>query len=139
MTEKIITLLFFLGSLTYLSWAQELTFGTLGSPKSGFLPTLAGTIALLLSLTLFCSPLQSKSTNEQEKVDWTKFIFIIIGLLFYILILKIIGYFAATFIFLFYLLKVADTSGWIFPLIISLGSSATFYLLFAYYLKVTLP
>lgn len=139
MSEKIITLLFFLGSITYLSWAQELTFGTLGSPKSGFLPTLAGTISLLLSLALYCIPVQSKSTNEQEEVDWTKFIFIIIGLLFYILILKIIGYFAATFIFLFYLLKVSDTSGWIFPLLISFGSSVTFYLLFAYYLKVTLP
>lgn len=139
MTEKIITLLFFLGSITYLSWAQELTFGTLGSPKSGFLPTLAGIMAFLLSLALFCSPLQSKSNEKAEEVDWSKFIFIIIGLLFYILILKIVGYFAATFIFLFYLLKVADTSGWFFPLLISFGSSATFYLLFAYYLKVTLP
>lgn len=139
MTEKIITLLFSLGSITYLFWAQELTFGTLGSPKSGFLPNLAGTTAFLLSLALFCGQLQSKRTDEQEKVDWTKFLFIIIGLVFYILILKIVGYFTATFIFLFYLFKVADTSGWISPLLISFGSSATFYLLFAYYLKVTLP
>jgi putative tricarboxylic transport membrane protein len=139
MTEKIIIFLFLLGSIAYLFWAQELTFGNLGSPKSGFLPTLAGTAALLLSLFLFYSRLQSKKANEQEKVDWTKFLFIIIGLLFYIMILKYIGYFAATFIFLFYLLKVTDTSGWIFPLLISFSSSAIFYLLFAYYLKVTLP
>ena len=92
-----------------------------------------------MSLTLFYSELQSKKTRRKEIVDWTKFLFIIIGLLFYIIILKIIGYFAATVIFLFYLLKVADTSGWIVPLLISFGTSVAFYLLFVYYLKVTLP
>jgi putative tricarboxylic transport membrane protein len=139
MTEKIIIFLFLLGSTVYLFWTQELTFGTLVAPKSGFLPTLAGVSALLLSLILFYKQLQAKKTNNPEKVDWTKFLFIIIGLLFYIMILKLIGYFAATFIFLLYLLKVTDTSGWIFPLFISFSSSAIFYLLFAYYLKVTLP
>jgi putative tricarboxylic transport membrane protein len=139
MAEKIITLFFLLGSIVYLSVAQQFTFGTLGSPKSGFLPSLSGTIALLLSLTLLYKQLRSSKSSVQDKVNWIKFIFIIIGLLFYISFLNSIGYFAATFIFLFYLFKVADTAGWLMPLLVSFSSAAIFYLIFANYLSVTLP
>lgn len=139
MTERMILLLFLFGSLSYLHWAQEFTFGTLSSPKSGFLPALAGMIALCLSLILLFSHFRTKNIKQQDRVDWTKFLFLIIGLLFYIMILNIVGYFIATFIFLAYLFKIADTAGWFSPLSISFCSSAIFYLLFAYYLKVTLP
>jgi putative tricarboxylic transport membrane protein len=139
MAEKIMTLFFLLGSIFYLFFAQQFTFGTLESPKSGFLPTLSGITALLLSLILLYKQFRSNKSPMQDKVNWTKFIFIIIGLLFYISVLNIIGYFAATFIFLFYLFKVADTSGWLMPLLVSLSSSAIFYIIFANYLSVTLP
>jgi len=139
MAEKIITLFFLLGSIVYLFFAQQFTFGTLGSPKSGFLPSLAGITALLLSLTLLYKQLRSNQTSVLDKVNWTKFIFIIIGLLFYITFLNMIGYFAATFILLFYLFKVADTAGWRMPLLISFSSATIFYFIFANYLSVTLP
>jgi putative tricarboxylic transport membrane protein len=139
MIEKMISLLFLIGSLTYLYWAQEFTFGTLGSPKSGFLPNLAGFTAFLLSLLLIFRQFRLKKTKNKEAVDWTKFLFILIGLVFYLMILNIVGYFVATFIFLFYLFKAADTSGWGFPLVVSFCSSAAFHLLFTYYLKVALP
>jgi putative tricarboxylic transport membrane protein len=138
MIERIISLFFLFGSIFYLYEAQQLTFGTIGSPKSGFLPLLAGAIAVLLALTLIVKQLVTKTTTEQDKVDWTKFLFVIIGLLFYIMVLNIIGYFCATFIFLFYLFKVFDTAGWIIPLIIASGGSTVFYLTFRY-LSITLP
>jgi hypothetical protein len=125
--------------MAYLYLAHGLTFGTLGSPKSGFLPTLAGTITLVFSLILLCRQSHFREKKAQLPVDWTKFLFIIIGLLFYIIILNSIGYFFATFILLFYFFKLGDTVGWVFPLVISLCSCAVFYLLFSYYLKVTLP
>lgn len=139
MAEKLIILFFLLVSMGYLFFAQQFTIGTVSSPKSGFLPNLAGIIALLLSLSLLYKQLQSKKKSILDKVNWTKFIFIIIGLLFYISFLNIIGYFAATFIFLFYLFKVADTEGWIMPLVVSFSSSALFYIIFANYLSVLLP
>lgn len=139
MIEKIITLLFLLGSSLYLFFAQHLTFGTLGSPKSGFLPNLAGSVAVLLSLVLVFKQIGSKETTSNEKVDWTKFIFIIIGFVFYITSLSNIGYLPATFIFLFYLLKVTDTSGWRNPLLIAVVSSFMCYLVFERYLAVPLP
>ncbi|EIW16295.1 MULTISPECIES: tripartite tricarboxylate transporter TctB family protein [Pelosinus] len=139
MIEKIISLLFLISSLTYLYWAQEFTFGTLSSPKSGFLPNLAGVTALLLSLLLIFRQFQSKKTTNKEAVNWIKFLFILIGLMFYLMILTIVGYFVATFLFLFYLFKLADTSGWRVPLAISFCASSAFHLLFTYYLRVALP
>ncbi|AIF53013.1 tripartite tricarboxylate transporter TctB family protein [Pelosinus sp. UFO1] len=139
MAEKIITFFFLLGSSSYLFFAQQFAFGTLNSPKSGFLPTLSGILALLLSLILLYNQLRSNKKVVLDKVNWTKFIFIIIGLLFYVSFLNIIGYFAATFIFLFYLFKVADTEGWLMPLLVSFSSSAIFYLIFANYLSIPLP
>lgn len=139
MTEKIITLSMLSGSIAYLFFAQQLTFGTLQLPKSGFLPTLAGIIGIIVAMILFCKELYSKEIQVYAKVDWTKFIFIIIGLLFYILLFNVIGYFASTFIFLFYLFKIADTTGWIIPFVMALTSSTLFHLIFKSYLAVTLP
>ena len=139
MTEKIITLFLLLGSTVYLYLARQLTFGTLQSPRSGFLPTLAGVTAVLVALVLLFNQWQSKKPTKKSNVDWTKFIFIFIGLLFYITIFNVIGYFAATFIFLFYFFKISDTAGWILPFIMATGSSTVFYLLFKYYLAVPLP
>lgn len=139
MTERLITLSLLCGSSIYLFFAHQLTFGTLQLPKSDFVPTLAGSTAVFLALLLIGSQFQAKSTTTQKEVNWTKVIFFIIGLLFYIILFNIVGYFAATFIFLFYWFKIADTKGWILPFIMALASSTVFYLIFKYYLAVTLP
>ena len=138
MAEKIVTLCFFLGSILYLFFAQQLTFGTLRSPKSGFLPVLAGGVAIIL-VVFIINQLWAKQAQEREKVDWTKFIFVILGLSFYIISLFMIGYFTATFILLLYLFKVADTVGWIVPIVAAAGISLSFYFLFDRFLAVTLP
>lgn len=139
MTEKIMTLFFLLGSIVYLRLAGQLTFGTLQSPRSGFLPILAGITAVIVALLLVFNQLRSKESIPKDNVDWTKFIFILIGLLFYITTFNIIGYFTATFIFLFYLFKIGDTKGWIVPFMMAAASSTVFHLLFKYFLAVTLP
>jgi hypothetical protein len=139
MTEKIVTSFFLLISIGYLCLANQLTFGTLQSPRSGFLPILAGVTAVVVSLLLIAKQVRSKQAATNEKANWTKFSFILIGLLFYITLFNVIGYLTSTFIFLLYLFKIADTTGWRLPLLLSATSSAIFYLLFKYYLAVTLP
>ncbi|HWR08122.1 tripartite tricarboxylate transporter TctB family protein [Sporomusa sp.] len=138
MAERIITLSFLLGSIIYLFAAQQLTFGTIESPKSGFLPNLAGFVGIVLALVLLFNQ-RCTEMVKQDTVNWTKFLFIIIGLLVYITILNTIGYLTAAFIFLLYLFKVADTMGWIVPIAMAAGTSVIFYLVFGHYLAVTLP
>ena len=139
MAERFVTLLIVLCSTIYLLEARSLTFGSLASPKSGFVPILAGTVTLSISLWLLAKQIFSSKRSTPERIDWTKFIFIIIGFLFYTMILDNIGYFPATGLLLFYLFKVPDTQGWIFPLVLASGCSLAFYLLFANYLAIPLP
>lgn len=140
MAERMVTLFFLLGSSIYLFGAQQLTFGTIDSPKSGFLPNLAGLAGITLSVVLLVINRRClKKPAKQDMVDWTKFIFVIIGLIVYITVLNIIGYLAAAFIFLLYLFKVADTGGWLVPIAMAGICSLIFYLVFGYYLAVTLP
>lgn len=139
MPEKILTFFFLLISSSYLYFAKQLTFGNLQSPRSGFLPILVGIAAIIISCFLLFKQRDKKQSTTENSVDWTKFIFILIGFIFYITLFHIIGYFFTTFIVLFYLFKIADMSGWILPLSVAFGSSASFYLLFKYYLAVALP
>lgn len=139
MAEKAITITLFLGSIVYLFEAHQLTFGNLQSPKSGFLPMLTGIIATLVAILIISNKFHTKKSTILSEVDWTRFIFLIIGLVFYIMIFNIAGYFSATFIFLFYFFKISDTRGWLLPFFMALLSSSIFYILFKYYLAVTLP
>lgn len=139
MTEKIVTCFFLLGSSVYLYFAGQLTFGTLASPRSGFLPILVGITATVVSLFLAFRQFQTKESAASSHVDLTKFTFILIGLIFYITVFNIIGYLSATCILLFYLFKIADMAGWFLPFTLAAASSSAFYFLFKYYLAVTLP
>jgi len=138
-TERILTLFFLLVNCTYLLYALQLTSGNLQSPKSGFLPLLTAVTALILILLIIIRQRSLKILSIAKNVDWTKFLFIIIGLFFYIIILDVIGYFAATFILLLYLFKIGDIMGWLLPFTLTVTSATLFYLLFNYYLAVPLP
>lgn len=139
MAEIMVSLFFLLLSLIYLFFAQDLTFGTLGAPKAGFLPMVAGGIAVVLSLMLVIKLVLQNRVKVTDATNWRKFILIIAGLVIYITILDVVGYFFATFIIMFYLLKVTDTIGWACPLFIAAGVSVVGYLLFREYLNVYLP
>jgi putative tricarboxylic transport membrane protein len=139
MAEKIMAVLFLILSLSYLFFARDFSFGTLGAPKAGFLPTLAGIVATVLSLAIIFKQILLREEPEAEGTDLRKVIFVTLGLLCYAVILGIVGYLAATFVILLYLFKVTETVGWITPLCLSLGISLGSYLLFKQYLGVFLP
>ena len=140
MAEKLLTTLFLLASIFYLSCARHFTFGTLQSPQSGFLPTIVAYFAIIVSCILLGKQFYNKRSENAPPVAWKKFISTLIGLIFYISVFKSLGYFAATFIFLFYLFKITSKqSNWWIPLLIALISALGFNLIFKYYLAVALP
>lgn len=139
MTEKLTTLFLLTSSAAYLYHANQLAFGTLLNPMAGFVPILAGVIAVFTAIFVLFQQFRGKKAPVAEAVNWSKFIFISIGFLFYVAIFNRVGYFAATFIFLFYLFKVTDIVGWRFPFLFSLGTATILYILFKQYLSVALP
>jgi putative tricarboxylic transport membrane protein len=139
MAGKVMAVLFLILSLSYLFFARDLSFGTLGAPKAGFLATLAGMMATGLSLIIAFKEMLAREEAEAERTDLRKVIFVTIGLLYYLVILGVVGYLAATFMIMLYLLKVTDTVGWSVPLCLSAGISLGCYLLFKQYLGIFLP
>lgn len=140
MAEKVLSLLLLLSSFAYILLARELSFGTMYSPKSGFLPTLTGILAAILSVSIVIGQLLKKqSDTETDVVNWRKFVFVLIGLVFYVVLLGSMGYILATFIITFYLLKVTDTPGWISPCFISVGNALGVYFVFKTFLQANLP
>lgn len=139
MAEKAVTSFFLLFSCGYLYFANQFAFGTLQEPMSGFVPTLAGISGIFVSLLLLYRQFRGKSDlPAAEGADWTKFIFILIGLFFYLLLFKMLGYFMSTFVFLFYLFKLSEPEGWFAAFLFSLISAGTLDYLFKL-LHVTLP
>lgn len=97
MAEKLIAT-FFLGfSLIYTHTALGMSFGSFLAPKAGFLPVIAGCAAVCLALILLIGVLFQKEISNS--MNWSKLVFVVIGIFVFILLLKYAGYMAAVFIF----------------------------------------
>lgn len=136
MTETRITGFFLIISIIYTYNACSLSFGSFMAPKAGFLPVIAGCLAVALTLVQLMLCMRKKSEGG---IQLRKLVFIIIGMIVYILLLKFAGYVFAVFISLFYLLKVTETEGWFFLCLFSAGTAVGFYVLFGILLGSNLP
>lgn len=139
MSEILITSLLCLGSAFYLYLSSRYPFLIGSYPSVGFMPVLEGIATFLLSLTMLVRRLRAHLALAEDKANWRKFSFILVGFLFYVAVLNLLGYFFTSFLFLFYLLKVTDTAGWKLPFCIAFVSSTAFYLFFQKLLGLTMP
>lgn len=139
MTEIFVTAFLCLSSAFYLYLTGKYAFGSALHPSTGFVPTLEGVAVFLLSFLLLLLQLKGYLTPAAEKIHWKKLLFLLIGFLFYAVVLKLFGYFFTTFFFLFYLFKITDTSGWRSPFYFAIGTSLAFFLIFQSILGIALP
>ena len=136
MVETRITGFFLIISIIYTYNACSLSFGSLMAPKAGFLPVISGSLAVAVTLVQLMLCMRNKS---EGCIHLRKLVFIIIGMIVYILLLKLAGYVFAVFISLLYLLKMTETEGWVFPCLFSVGTAVGFYVLFGILLGSNLP
>ncbi len=134
---------FFLAiSLVYLFLVKDMSFGSLTGPKSGFMPIIAGVGALVLSAINLYKVARRKRTADDhlllDRAGFLKLAIFVAALIGYLASLKYIGFFPATFITLFILIKLS-TSKWRMPLIVSLSVTTAFYLVFSLLLGIQFP
>lgn len=143
MSEKLVVIFFLVTTTLYTHSAFQLSFGCLQAPKAGFLPVVTGCIAVTLALSLCIATLfrkgRRKAANIPNDINWRKLLFLIIGMIGYVILLNLIGYLLATIVILFYLFKVAETEGWVFPCLFSVGIALSFYVVFYELLGTNLP
>ena len=137
MIERKLSYLFLLISVGYTMHAAKLSFGALSSPRAGFLPTIAGGVAIILALMIVAG--KDDEESQYMQFHWQKFFLITIGLFFYLVCLFVIGYIMATFLIMLYLLKSMELQGWSRAILISAAVAVGFYELFGVLLSITLP
>lgn len=133
MIERALSAFFLLFSLGYLYAATGFSFGSLSSPKSGFLPMVAGTAAALLALINLVGVFRkgdARATISRAVLAKIGLFSAVIGL--YLVLLKVAGFAAATFVALLLLLKVTKTKGWLLPVLVAGGVAVGAKLTFGY-------
>ena len=129
-------------SAAVISEALELEVGTPTSPGSGFMIFGAAAVLGLLALHQFVKSLRSqkpKSAATAESIHWGRILIVILANVFYITLLRSVGYLLCTFLFLFILLQILERGKWI-PRLVGAGfTSFLTYVLFARLLQLNLP
>lgn len=141
MGEKVVNGFLLLCSMAYLSLASTLSFGSMSYPKAGFIPTIVGSLATIITALLFIKSLRGKGDAKDVKldIDLKKSLLLIAVLLLYIGVMMLAGFIAASFITLLAIFKICAIKGWLKPIMISLVGSVGFYLIFDTLLGVKLP
>lgn len=105
-------------------------------------PLGLGILLILLSLRLFWETLKKKGTSATaaaEKLNYRRFLLILAATFLYVLLLEILGYVIATFLFLAFAFRVMGSASLVKAALIALVFSAGVYYLYVYLLQGTLP
>jgi len=136
-------LAWFLLGLVYCLGAIKYKLGTFQVPGPGFMPFLAGVLLALLGLILFFSAARkAKSSTDESSPDKDKvrnLLFPLGALVFYALFLERLGFLLDTFLFLFFLFKMAKPKIWVWPVVLSALIVTAAHFLFSVFLQTPFP
>ena len=130
--------------------STDLRIWSRSGPGAGFFPLIIGLIICLLSLILLLQYILSKRAGdkaqaaprgipEEERPALIKVFSYLLLMVLYGVLMKSLGFFLTTFLFLFVILKYTERQGWRRTLLIGSIATVASYLLFETYLGVPLP
>ena len=137
--------LWFVLGLGICAESIRLNLGTLHKPGPGFLPFLTGaflgTLGLILGLSSVSNEFKEEDSGNKTWIKGKeKNILLPLSALFgYILLLDFLGFLFTTFVFLFFLFKLAEPKRWFFPLYLAGGTAVLSYLIFSVWLQCQFP
>jgi hypothetical protein len=139
--DRIVSTVFLIFSCLIMIESVRLKLDDIRDPGPGFVPFFLGLTLAILSIIAFIFP------DTQKKMvafwnDWQKgrvIIFIFAGLVVYLLLVKILGFYIDTFLLMTFLLKMSGEKGVKRPLLVSLLTVGVTYLLFQKLLFIPFP
>ncbi len=139
--DRIVSAVFLVFSCLIMIESVSLKLDTIREPGPGFVPFVLGLTLAVLSIIAFIFP------DRQGKMaafwnDWQKgwvIIVIFAGLVVYLLLVRILGFYIDTFLLMTFLLKTFGEKGIKRPLIISLLTVGFTYLFFHKLLFIPFP
>lgn len=141
-TNKIVSVTLVLIGILYLYLGRNLRFGSWASPKTGFMPRVAGVAMVFLSVINAIVELRKEDEIPEElrAVNWLKAFLYIFTCFAYVFMLQLgFGYIIATPICLLAMIKFTGIKGWFIPILTTVLVTAFFYGVFNVVMGVYLP
>ncbi len=139
--DRIVSTVFLVFSCLIMIESVRLKLDDIRDPGPGFVPFFLGLTLAILSIIAFIFPDTQKKTVAFWN-DWQKgrgIIFIFSGLVVYLLLVRILGFYIDTFVLMTFLLKMSGEKGVKRPLLVSLLTVGVTYLLFHKLLFIPFP
>src|SRR5919106_5126942 len=94
--------------------SMKLPFGTLSAPAAAFFPAVLAALLAMTALLALVSALRSSDETaiEPERLRWKKIFLTVGSLLVFALLFESLGYLAATFLFIVFLLRAVEQKSW---------------------------
>ena len=141
-TNKIIASCLVLFAVWYLFVARNMKFGSWNSPKTGFMPKVAGVGMLFFAFINLIAEWRKPDEIPEElrEVDWIKAVLYIGTCIVYVAMQRLgFGYLIATPVCLLAMIKFTGIKGWKVPIITTILVTAFFYGVFHVVMGVYLP
>jgi hypothetical protein len=130
--DRIVSAVFLVFSCLIMIESVRLKLDDIHEPGPGFFPFFLGlTLAVLTILSLFFPDLRKKEVLFWK--DWQRgksTLYVFVGLIAYLLLFRILGFYIDTFLLMFFLQKVSGEKGYRRPFLVSLLTMGITYLLF---------
>ena len=129
--------------VVFLVYNLNYPLGQWANPGPGVFPLMVGGVWVILAAWQLVYVLRKHEVPSkeilQENKGKTKALFMIAALVFYLLIVKGVGFFITTFLFVIICSRLAGAKEWGRPIALSIGVNLFCYLLFGTWLKLSLP
>ncbi len=123
--------------------SYRLGLGKLQMPGPGYFPFGASVLFAICSAVAFVTSMRRKSgdvrAGSPEPLHWWNIVFVLGGMLGYILALDWLGFLLCTFMLLILVIRFVARQGWVFSLTVSLIMALGSHILFDLLLNAQLP
>jgi hypothetical protein len=145
MKKDVFSALFWLlFAIYYTAQSYSLGLGQWGMPGPGYFPFGAGLLFGVISLCVTVSAMRKSSTGEHpkkssERLQWQNVALTLAAMLAYILIFKRAGFVIATFLLVFFFIRVIARQRWFHSIMVALSITVAFHVFFTMLLNAQLP
>jgi putative tricarboxylic transport membrane protein len=145
MKKDIVSSLFWLSfAIYYTAQSYRLGLGQWGMPGPGYFPFGAGLVFGMLALCVTVSAFRKSPAGERaketpERLRWENVALILTGMLAYILLFKKAGFVIATFLLVFFFIRVIARQRWFQSFLAAVSITIAFHVFFNILLNAQLP
>lgn len=140
-TYKIVAILILLFGIIALAFSLKLPFGSFSNPKSGFVPVLFSSLLIFFAVINCILELrrEDKEPSAFNGLNWKKWVLYTTDCFLFLILIKYLGYFIATTVSLFLMIKLSGLKSSTKSIIISVIFTLLSWFIFTYAMNINLP